>query len=409
MKSMLCLLIAGIGTVFAAVATLPEGNDDNRETIVTLPGARGEIDARAYPTLQAAFDALPASGGLVRLPAGEFVIDQPLVIRRGDVSVEGAGTATHIRNAAEDGQPALILEHPSGATDRKTELWRIRLANFRITGNAKSGHGIEARRINELFVDGVTVSYHGGDGVRLDYCYEDPRICDSLITYNQGTGLNLIGCHDIVVAANQFEENQDALRCFDGFNLTMSGNALDDHLGDGVVIENTYGSVVAGNMIEECRGTAIVLDRDCYGITVSANVIAHNGGGVDLRDAHGCAVSANTFTLMKTNALRIGPASGRVAVSGNSFCDSYIGDAKVKRRPDDTQAAGLVLAGATDVGVAGNVFSGVRPKALALEGDQPARRILFSNNVLADGLSDHPQLGQHPGCLASENLEPSEE
>jgi hypothetical protein len=68
--------------------------------------------------------------------------------------------------------------------------------------------------------------------------------------------------------------NWDAIRCIDGFNLCMTGNNLDDHLGDGVVIENTYGSVVSGNMIEECNGTAIVLDRDCYGITLSANVIA---------------------------------------------------------------------------------------------------------------------------------------
>ena len=107
-----------------------------------------------------------------------------------------------------------------------------------------------------------------------------------------------------MVSANQFEENRDALRCVDGYNLCMTGNCLDDHLRDGVVIENTYGSVVAGNMIEECAGTAIVLDRDCYGITLSANVIAHEtSGGIDLRDAHGCTVSANTFTIVKKNAL----------------------------------------------------------------------------------------------------------
>ena len=76
----------------------------------------------------------------------------------------------------------------------------------------------------------------------------------------------------------------------DGYNLCMTGNCLDDHLRDGVVIENTYGSVVSGNMIEECAGTGIILDRDCYGITLSANVIAHEtSGGIDLRDAHGCA------------------------------------------------------------------------------------------------------------------------
>ena len=59
------------------------------------------------------------------------------------------------------------------------------------------------------------------------------------ITYNKAIGLNIIGCHDIVVSANHFEENQDALHCIDAFNLCMTGNNLDDHLGHGVVIENT--------------------------------------------------------------------------------------------------------------------------------------------------------------------------
>jgi parallel beta-helix repeat protein len=369
-----------------------------------LPGARPTIEAIRYPSLQAAFDALPPDGGLVRLPAGVFEITEPLYVRAEDVCVEGAGTATHIKNLNEEGEPALVVEHPDGAKDRKTELWRVRLANFRITGNEKSGHGIDLRRINEVFIDGVTVSYHGGDGIRLYYCYEDPRICDSLITYNKQIGLNLIGCHDIVVSSNQFEENQDALHCMDGFNLTMTGNALDDHLGGGVVIENTYGSVVSGNMIEECNGTAIVLDRDCYGITLSANVIAHNGAGIDLRDAHGCAISANTFTLMKTDALRIGPVSGRIAVTGNSFCNSYVGDGKVKRRVDDLQAAGMVLAGARDIATSGNVFSSVRPKAFALEGDGPVQRVLFANNVMTDVASDHTKLEKTEGSVVSDNV-----
>ena len=48
-------------------------------------------------------------------------------------------------------------------------------------------------------------------------------------------------------------------------------------------------------------------------------------GGIDLRGAHGCSVSANTFTIMKKNALLIGPNSGRITVTVNNFCDSYIG------------------------------------------------------------------------------------
>jgi parallel beta-helix repeat protein len=357
-----------------------------------LPGARPVIDASQFPSLQAAFDAIPEGGGLVRLPAGQFEISEPLVIRREDVCIEGAGTATHIKNINEQGKPALVLEHPEAKNDNKNRLWRIRLANFRITGNEKSGAGIHANRINEIFIDGLTVSYHGGDGILLDFCYEDPRVCDSLITYNKGVGLNLQGCHDIVVSSNQFEENQDALHCFDGFNLCMTGNCLDDHLGNGVVIENTYGSVVSGNMIEECNGTAIEIDRDCYGITLSANVIAHNGAGIDLKDAHGCSVSANTFTIMKSDALRIGPGSGRIAVAGNSFSSSYIGDAKDKRRPDDQEAAGMVLSGTADNAISGNVFSGVKPKALRVEGQ--TKGVLFASNVLVDTDSDHEKLKQ---------------
>ena len=367
-----------------------------------LPGVRAIIEAGHYSTIQAAIDALPDEGGVVRLPPGTFEISEPLKVTKPDVLIEGAGTATHIKNINTEGKSALILQHPSGGDNRKTELWRIRLANFRITGNEKSGHGIEARRINEIFIDGVTVSYHGGDGIQLYYCYEDPRICDSLMTYNKKTGLNMIGCHDVVVSANQFEENQDAVRFIDGFNLCMTGNNLDDHLGNGIVIENTYGSVVSGNMIEECAGTAIVLDRDCYGIAFSANVIAHNSsGGIDLRDAHGCAVSANTFTISGRDALSIGPNSGRITVTGNNFSNSYIGDGKVKRGTNDLVAAGMVLNSTSDVTVVGNLFSSVRPKAITVEGE-PSRYVLFGDNVLVDVASDHGKLDE---SLVKDNLE----
>ncbi|MDA1165126.1 MAG: right-handed parallel beta-helix repeat-containing protein [Planctomycetota bacterium] len=376
-------LLAGLAVgLQSGVAQLASGG---------LPGARPEIDAARFPSLQAAFDAIPEGGGLVRLPAGTFEITEPLVIRRGDVFIQGAGGATNIVNRNEDGQPALIIQHPDKEKVKKEDrLWRVMLSNFRITGNEKSGHGILAHLIEEIFIQGVTVSYHGGDGIRLDHCYEDPRVSDCLITYNKAVGLNLLGCHDIVVAANQFEENQDAVHCFDGFNLCMTGCCVDDHLGAGVVIENTYGSVVSGNMIEECNGAALIMDRDCYGNTVSANVIAHNGAGVDLRDAHGCTVSANTFTIMKTDAVRIGPNSGRITVTGNNFSNSDIGGV-VKRGTADLAAAGLTIESANDLVISGNVFASVQPKAVELKG-KTAARVVFTSNLLKDVTSDHGRL-----------------
>ena len=358
-----------------------------------LPGARAVIDAGDYASLQAALDALPPAGGLVRIPPGVYEISAPLVLATEDVHLQGSGPATHIRNLNAEGQPALLIRSKDLEQNPRARLWRVQISDLRLTGNPRSGHGIEARGVNEILIDGVTVSYHGGDGIRLDHCYEDPRVVNSLITYNQRTGLELLGCHDIVVSANQFEENRDALRCLDSFNLTMSGNNLDDHLRHGVVIENTYGSVLSGNMIEECQGTAIILNRDCYGITLSANVIAHNsGGGIDLQDAHGCAVSANTFTINPRGGLVLGPDCSRIAVTGNSFSDSFIGGSKVKRRANDRAATGILLdAGADNIAITGNTFSGLSGQALTLQG-QSFGGVLFTSNLLVGVESDHGRL-----------------
>lgn len=351
------------------------------------------IDASAYPTLQAAFDAVPMTGGLVRLPPGHFRLTEPLVLERPDTRVEGAGAATRLINCNTEGKPAVIVRPPNLGANPRAFVWRVQLANFRICGDpnvidAKStepvgGDGLLAQRVNEIYIEGLSVDHNGGHGVNLVDCLEDARVSNSIFTYNRQAGLNILGAHDIIVNANQFEENQDAVRCIKVCNLTMNGNNVDDHLRHGVVIETTYGSVLSGNMIEECQGTAVVLDRDCHGITVSANVIAHNfQGGVDLRDAWGCTVSANTFTVVEERAVVVGPNSGRITITGNNFSDRYIGDGKFRSNRDQDRATGVHLTGATDVAVTGNVFAGLNRQAI--EADAACRRVSILGNVITD-------------------------
>ena len=381
-----------VASLLLVIVVLAGNSADSQSTSsATLPGARPAIDALHYPSLQAAIDALPPGGGVVRIPPGTFEITAPLRISQDDVLLVGSGTATHIKNVNTAGLPAIEIENPKRKEMPRSVLWRVALKDLRVTGNEKSGDGILAHHTNEILLHGVTVSYHGKNGIHLDNCYEDPRIGDCLITYNKATGLALNGCHDIVVVGNQFEENLDALACRDGFNLCMTGNNLDDHLRHGVIIENTYGSVVSGNMIEECNGIAVILDRDCYGITLSSNVIAHEvEGGIDLRDAHGCAVSANTFTLVKKDALRIGSGSNRITVVGNNFSNSFIGDGTEKRAKNDREASGIVLSGTSDINITGNSFASLTSKAVTLEG-QPSERVVFANNLLTEVESDLKQ------------------
>ncbi|MDA0835273.1 MAG: right-handed parallel beta-helix repeat-containing protein [Planctomycetota bacterium] len=348
-----------------------------------------KIDASDYPNLQAAFDAVPVSGGIVVIPPGNYEISEPLRVRTAETRIEGMGAATHIINRNEEGQPALVLEPANAELKETPRMWRVQVADLRISGNPKSGDGIYAHKIDEILLHAVSIDHHGGHGANLVSCYEDPRLSDNIITYCGKAGIHLDSCHDIVVNANHFEENQDGLRCVDSFNLCMNGNNLDDHLRHGVVIENTYGSVLSGNMIEECNGTAIILDRDCYGITISANVIAHElEGGVDLRDAWGCSVSANTFTLVHQFSVRVGSEGGRHAISGNAFCNSYVGGGDDKRPAEHKDlmgidmGTGVVLTGAEDVAITGNTFTGLSKQAV--NADQESDWILVANNLLSD-------------------------
>ncbi len=348
------------------------------------------VDAGKHPSLQAALDAVPASGGLVTIPPGNYEITEPLQVRTADTRIVGGGAATHIINKNTEGKAAFVLRPPTIETDKKATLWRTQMADLRISGNAQSGDGIFAENMEELYLEGVSVDHHGGHGIHLKRCLEDARIADCIITYNKQRGVEIFDCHDIVVNANHFEENQDALYCGDSFNLCMNGNNIDDHLGNGVIIENTYGSVVSGNMIEECNGTALILDRDCYGITLSANVIAHHlEGGIDLRDACGCTLSANTFTIAHKFSVRVSKDSERNTISANTFCNTHIGGGKAMRpavgktpMAIDEGTGVLVEEGVDGLLLSGNTFTGLSSAAVWSPGR--VKNVLLSGNLCMD-------------------------
>ncbi len=370
------------------------------------------IDASRYPTLQAAFDTIPAGGGIVMIPPGDYKITKPIILATDNTRLQGSGAVTHIINENEAGEPALIVR------SKNTDMWRVELSNFRVSGNPKSGDGIYLEKVEELFITGLTVDHNGKHGIHMNLCTENPRIAHCNITYNGLAGINIYGGHDIVVSANEFEENQDALRLIDGYNLTMTGNNIDDHLRHGIVIENVYGSVISGNMIEECQGTAIILqapsspaNRHCYGFTICSNVIAHNlGGGVELTGAWGCSVSANTFTLVHKNSILVGPGSGRITITGNNFGNSH--GKLVPQKPDNPWTwdvcTGIVLQGTSDINISGNSFCGLTGEAV--KADSACRGILISSNVISEvNLSSKVKkpsvdLGGAKGCIVKNNL-----
>lgn len=370
------------------------------------------IDASRYNTLQQAVDALPASGGMVIIPPGNYEINKPLIIRTENTRLQGSGGSTHLINQNTSGEPAIIVG--SG----KSTLFRLELSGFRISGNKQSGDGIYMEKVQELMITDMTIDHNGGHGINMKDCTENPRITNCNLNYNLKAGINIDGGHDIVVSGNQFEENQDALRIKDGFNLTMTGNNIDDHLRHGIVVENTYGSIISSNMIEECQGTAIILtaptspeNRFCYGITISANVIAHHlGGGIELNKAWGCTLSSNTFTLVHNFSILAGPGTGGISITGNNFSNSRgkLGVRNEKNPFTWDVGSGIKLNGASDITISGNFFGKLTTEAV--KADNSSKGILVSGNLLtelnqgAQGIKKAIDLGGAKDVLVKDNL-----
>ena len=109
---------------------------------------------------------------------------------------------------------------------------------------------------------------------------------------------------------------------------------------------------------------------------------------MDLRDAWGCAVSANTFTIVHQFGVRVGKNSGRIAITGNAFCNSHVGNGirrvagKGRTLWHNDEGTGIILNSAKTVAVTGNTFTGMSRGAVQSTGK--CERIVVLGNIFHD-------------------------
>ena len=398
------LILPAAGLSVLAWALMNGGDGRAQPASGTLPGATPVVEAIHFPTIQAALDALPPTGGVVRLPAGTFEIKEPLRITHEDVLLEGAGTATHIKNVNTDGRAG--DRHParrSYATDPRATLWRVQLANLRVTGNERAATASRPVNINEIFLHGVTVSYHGGDGIRLDQLLRRPADLRLPVHLQQGRRPepDRLPRHRRRRQPVRGEPGRPALH-----RQLQPLHDRQQPRRPPAPRRRDREHVRLGRQRQHDRGV------QRHGDHPRPRLLRHHALGQRHRPRSGRRHRPARRPRLRGQRQHVHdrqeerPADrpgqrSRITVTGNNFSNSYIGDGKVKRGTDDLGAGGIVLDGTSDIAISGNLFSGVTTKALAVEGD-PSRRVLFSNNVLTDTAGDQAKLRD---SRTGENLE----
>ena len=298
------------------------------------------VSAGDYNTIQEAVNALPEDGGTVFIPTGVYKITVPIIVKKSDVSLIGEGTGTILLNTSEDGKNTIEL-----IGTEEEPIWRVKVSDMHMKGNEKCGNAIYANHVNEISLSDMWIDYHGKSGIYLDYCYENPRVYDNNIAYNKEMGVLLDGCHDIVVSANQMEENGIGIYGKGLYNATVTGNNIDDHIKNCIYFVNTLGSIITANMLENCQGKSVILDEKCNGIVVTGNTF-RMPGVLSVFKTKGVVITGNAFDASESTALEV-EESELITVSGNIFSGSGEGVNSIY---------GMVMSNVNDVSISGNTI-----------------------------------------------------
>ena len=191
--------------------------------------------------IQAALDQLPSRGGEVVLPAGEFVINQPIVLKRDHQTLRGAGDATILRLAAAANCPVIIMGEP--VNHPKHTLKHLCVRDLFIDGTRRrqerenwqlQGEG------SQIHNNGITVQAVSDSRVEQVTCAD----CRSggLVTTR---GVRRLTIRQLTAFDNQF----DGLACYETEHCLFAGLYLHDNPCAGISVDLAFNHNIITNAV----------------------------------------------------------------------------------------------------------------------------------------------------------------
>jgi hypothetical protein len=336
-------------------------------------GARGEVSAADYPSLQAAIDENP--GGVIVVPSGDHVINESLVIRHNGTVLAGFGRILQTNKDAD-------IVHVEGVNDVVVrDLTLARAPESEDTTQP----GLLGFRAENLRVEGVKVidnhSYTGSirlrncSYARVEHCYIlnykrigiDDRTRSPELGYAfqciDGTGISVGECIGTMILNNQVIE-QRLLPTRENMEKYQLGKLIEGKR------PTKFGPL--GKWIEQAgfakhwhQGSAILVsgpEKTTFS-RISGNYIENSAQGIDIHsDSFICTENIVIRGMMGMKAMH-GSRYGIIARNIFSHVDNW----------------GIMLGPGT-----------ASHSPQASEGDKPARisnsdgSIIVSNNVIAD-------------------------
>jgi parallel beta-helix repeat protein len=346
-------------SVAVAAGELPPP-DGAAATVVNVrdKGARGDGAHDDTAAIQMAIDALPASGGTVIIPDGNYMVDAARSINlRSNTHLQMTAAAT-LSALPNDLERSYVLK-----------VWRadnVQITGGRIVGERAGhrgttgewGYGINIQASNNVSVVGTQVSDCWGDGIwigglgrRASVTVSTQVTLDHVVsTNNRRQGLSIGPVRGVTVMHSTFS-NTHGTKPQAGIDIepqgqgpardiTFSDCTITGNQGSGLEVhENVSGVVLKRCKIQDNNGYGVLVGG-ASGLTIADNVIVGNGlvGVAMSAKASDARIDGNTLTgnsarflrrlatslgsmnvSDRTHNLRVDGAARGITVSGNTF------------------------------------------------------------------------------------------
>ena len=231
--------------------TLPFSGAALSENTLMPPPAIYLSNGISGEDIQNALNSLPAGGGEVVLPPGEFQIRQPVVLRRHHQTLRGAGVATVLRLADNANCPVIIMGEP--VNQPAGSVTNLRVTDLMVDGNRshqqrelwhEQGEGSEIRN-NGITVQGVTDS-----------------VVERVVAARCRSGglVTTLGVRRLKVSELEAYDNEfDGLACYLTTDSLFTGLYLHDNPGAGISLDLDFNRNVVSNALLEGNDLGIFM------------------------------------------------------------------------------------------------------------------------------------------------------
>jgi len=268
--------------------------------------------------IQAALDALPATGGEVFLLDGTYNIEVSIALDSYQ-TLRGCGENTIVTTTTT----ALDIITATGGSG--TEKVGILIADLRVDGTiggaVNNDNGIKWTYVDSSQITNVWVIGNKEEGIYFDYC-DYNRIVGNHVSGNTWDGIYIYNSTYNTITANIAENGgSEGIELYSSYFNIITGNICQGNGSNGINLYYAEDNTVGDNVIQGSAGVGLYLSEG-YRNTITGNLIQGNtSDGIQSFGAFENVISNNIIRLNGDNGINLYWADNN-SIIGNTVLEN---------------------------------------------------------------------------------------